>query len=193
MPSIPLGQISNIGNPLDYCVGDTSTLMCASSDLPLYVQVKSYSGCQTTLFVTGSNAITDVAITKTANKATYQLGESVIYTFNYINTGTTTVTGIFIKDTWPATITLSSSGSLPYSTVSGTSASGYMIEWNLTGFVLQPGQTGQIVITGITTAYGSYINTVAITTTGDAVSTNNTGSVTITVPSPGGCINPPCS
>jgi uncharacterized repeat protein (TIGR01451 family) len=149
---------------------------------PASVCNKVYSWCVKTLIVNGTSTALqypDITVTKTALKYQYAPSEQVNYTLTVTNIWSWVATGIQIVDTLPVWLSYISSSPI-------ASTTGQTIVRNLTGTILLPGQsithtlvaqiTGMVPLTMTT-----YTNTVAVATSWETNTTNNTASTGILV------------
>ncbi len=121
----------------------------------------------------------DLAIRKTADPSSAAPGEAITYTLAFSNTGSATAIGVVISDRVPISIT-----NLHYNSNQAVAASGsFSYTWQVQN--LPPGQGGVITITGTlrqALAAGVFSNTATISgTTAEAVTTNNSAEVKLTV------------
>ena len=144
-----------------------------------YANTATVTGDQTDP-VSGNNTSTvtpapipqsDLAVTKTVNNATPNVGGNVIFTISVNNAGPSDATGVKVNDILPSGYTYVSS--VPSS---GTYTNGTGL-WAIGN--LANGSTATLTITAKVNATGSYANTATVTgDQTDPVSGNNTASVT---------------
>lgn len=120
---------------------------------------------------------TDVGITKTANKATANVGDTIIYTVAVKNNGATTATGVTVTDILPSTLTYVSSSATVGSFNSSTGS------WSVGSLTAGATQTLTITATVKAETEGLTItNTGMVTSTStDSNSDNNSSSASFTV------------
>lgn len=121
------------------------------------------------------NAITDLGITKVADKVGVMEGDEIVFTLTVTNNGTSNATGVTVSDMLPTGLTFeSSSGDGTYTALSG--------EWTIGNLAVGASATLTITVTG--TTIGEYTNTATVTATGQGVDndlTNNSSSVDVRV------------
>ena len=83
----------------------------------------------------------DLEIAKTVNVAEASIGDEITYTILYTNNGPATVYNVVIQDIYPSEILSFDSSDPTYDLNDGD-----VYTWNIG--ILNPGQTGMIVITG---------------------------------------------
>ena len=134
------------------------------------VVVTDFKGCTATCTSTLNNPLADLAIVKTVNNSTPNVGSTIIFTLNATNNGPSAATGVSVSDLLPSGYTYVSS-----STISGTYTSGTGV-WAI-GAMANSG-TASLTITATVNATGTYANTATITgnqtdpTPGNNTSTN---------------------
>ncbi|HRK72626.1 MAG TPA: DUF11 domain-containing protein, partial [Rhodothermales bacterium] len=116
----------------------------------------------------------DVQVSKTIDKATPIVGETVVYTVTVRNNGPNNATGLAVTDQLPAGLTLQNA-----TTSQGTFASGTGI-WTIG--TLPVGQSVTLTLSARVDASGSITNTASVTaqTEPDPVANNNTSNAIIT-------------
>ncbi len=98
----------------------------------------------------------DLAVTKTVDNATQDVGESVIFTVSLLNNGPDPATGVTVTDLLPSGYTFVSNTASHGSYVSGTGL------WTVGG--LANGETATLTMRTTINATGAYTNTATLTT-----------------------------
>ena len=130
-------------------------------------------GNNTATVSTNSQSI-DLAITKTADVSSQDIGENVVFTINLVNNGPDVATGVVANDLLPSGFTYVSSSQNfgTYNQGTGT--------WNIG--TLANGATATLTVTGTVQSSGDYTNTASVVSVNqtDLDNTNDEASVTIT-------------
>ncbi|MCX6187917.1 MAG: hypothetical protein NTU43_13170, partial [Bacteroidetes bacterium] len=169
-PNWTLGNLAN---------GSTATLTIVATvnASGSYANSASISGTQTdTASANNSKTVTpvpvpqaDLAIVKTVNNSTPNVGNNVTFTLTASNNGPSNATGVSVNDAIPAGYTL----------VSATPSTGSWTSPNWTIGNLANGGSATLTVVATVNASGSYSNTATISgNKADPTSGNNTSTVT---------------
>jgi len=167
----PDWTIGNLANAASATLTVTATVNPTGS----YANTATISGNNPETGTTNNSATatpiiqTNLSVTKSVDKTTPNVGDTVKFTITASNSGPSAATGVVVTDSLPS----------GYTFVSATPSAGTWLAPDWTVGSLANGVSETLIITATVNATGSYINTATITgVQNDPTPVNNSGSVT---------------
>ncbi|WP_347049271.1 Ig-like domain-containing protein [Flavobacterium olei] len=167
----PDWTIGNLANAASATLTVTATVNPTGS----YANTATISGNNPETGTTNNSATatpiiqTNLSVTKSVDKSTPNVGDTVKFTITASNSGPSAATGVVVTDSLPS----------GYTFVSATPSAGTWLAPDWTVGSLANGVSETLIITATVNATGSYINTATITgVQNDPTPVNNSGSVT---------------
>lgn len=162
----PVSLVGQTGKP------GANAIQWTTSWAPLVDTGTAASAQDLPFVINGDSLSADLSITKSTSATTVPIGSQVTYTLTVANAGPAAASGVVVTDTLPAALSYVSNSC-------GAAFSAPTLTWNLGA--LANGANATCSLTVAVLAGGTIQNSATVASAGsDPVSTNNTGSASIT-------------